>query len=366
MKKWKPWLIGLVGFLILLRMILPIIGLRVVNWALENKLGSYEGHIEDFDLALYRGSYQLQGLEIRKKQSLLPPLLRVKEIDLQIAWRPLIFQKEIAAHVSLDQAQLQFVDSQKGGSKQLGMQDSVNKTKGLKPSWKAALDIIIPMNIETLNINHSEVLFRNTDLKRALPVHLSQIDFHAENLRTRPSTENSLSPVWGHGIFQDHAYFQIKGLYDALAPEMRGDFKIQLSHFKMETANTLLMAYIPIDITKGNLSAYSEVAFSNRRAEGYAKVFLKDADIIAPKQKYISPKHFGYEILSAMGNWLLKNNKSKKIAVHVPFEAEANKWNIDGKKAFWSALRNWLDELKPGFDQSISLSKLESKSLIKP
>ncbi len=347
--------------LLIIRGFLPSMALRAVNWALENKLGSYTGHVEDLDLELYRGSYQLQNLQIRKKHGNVPPILEAEQVDLQIAWRPL-FKKEIAAHVILDKGRIHLVDSKEPDKKQLTMVEEKPLAQGEPPAWKKTLNVVIPMRIESLIVRDSAVYFTNVNLAKPIPVQLESIQFTAENLRTRPSGEiSTLSPIYGEAIFQKHAPIKIKGRYDALAEEPRADIDYQFNDFEFKKLNSLLMAYVPIDITKGVMNAYGEITMSGGQVDGYVNLFLKDGDIIAPRQQFTSFKHFGYEILSAVGYWFLKNNETKKIATHLEFEKKNNEWNIDGSKAFWSAVRNRTNDLKPGIENSISLINLEGR-----
>ena len=74
------WALTTIFILTLLRAIIPLVGKWAINQELEGKLGIYTGHIEDFDLSLYRGAYQLQGVTIKKRVSDLMPLLTVKNI----------------------------------------------------------------------------------------------------------------------------------------------------------------------------------------------------------------------------------------------------------------------------------------------
>lgn len=233
-------------------------------------------------------------------------------------------------------------------------------TKGEAPTWQKTLDVIVPMNIESLIVRDSAVYFTNVNLAKPIPVQLENIQFTAENLRTRPSGNiSNLSPIYGEALFQKHAPLKIKGRFDALADQSRADIDYELTSFEMRKLNSLLMAYIPIDITKGELNAYGEITMSGGKVDGYVNLFLKDGDIIAPRQKFTSIKHLGYEILSAIGYWFLKNNETKKIATHLEFEKKNNKWDIDGTEAFWSAVRNRTNDLKPGIENSISLTNLE-------
>ena len=79
-----------VGALIVLRALLPIAIQRYVNRVLDRN-EHYEGYIGEVDVALFRGAYTIEGLEIRKRNGRVPvPLLACEQIDLSIEWRALL------------------------------------------------------------------------------------------------------------------------------------------------------------------------------------------------------------------------------------------------------------------------------------
>lgn len=114
----------------------------------------------------------------------------------------------------------------------------------------------------------------------------------------------------------------------ALAKKPRFDIDFSLVKFHPKTINGMLLTYLPLDLTSGELSIYSEVASTKGEVAGYVNVFLKDVDVIAPDQKIKSPRREG-------------------------------KLDIDTNTAFWSSIENNREALPPGFDNSISLKNLE-------
>lgn len=62
-KKAKVLLV-LLALLVLLRLALPYIVLRYANKTLANMEGYY-GHIQDIDIALYRGAYTIDSLYLK-------------------------------------------------------------------------------------------------------------------------------------------------------------------------------------------------------------------------------------------------------------------------------------------------------------
>ena len=344
-------LLILILVLVGLRLALPWICLKGFNWALQSKGKVYTGSLQDFDLSLYRGAYQLQGLELRKRNANLPPLLYVKEIDLSIAWRGLLFGK-ILIDADIDQAVIRLIDAKAGEAQQYGVEED-------KKVEKDFFDLIFPISIERIHLKNASVYFTNNDFQKALPVVLENIDFRISDLRTH--RKHALSPFAGTATLQKHASLSAQGALDILAGADELDMNIQLTGFELPTINDILRIYIPLDITKGKLDIYSEAAIRGNDGKGYMNIFLNDGDVIARDQSYVSIKHFFYEIIGGVGNWLLQNPKDKSLGFHLPFYLHNKKFKVDDSFILSSALKNRRNDLQRGINQSIDLASLKSE-----
>lgn len=353
--KIPAWLLITVAVLVVIRILLPPVCLWGLNRALDSKLGVYRGHIGDFDLSLYRGAYQIQDLIIEKRDGSQPPILKVREVDLSVAWRAL-FRKNISADVSIDGLQVRLADSENKSKKQTGGEEPLK-------NWEAAGGLLVPIAIETLVIRDSAVYFTNNDLKAPLPVALEKINLRAENLRSQPTDE--MSPLEASALLQQHAGLWVKGELDLRPKKPRVDLDFKIEHFRPSSLNKMLRLYIPLDVTKGDVALYGELAAEDGAARGYAKFFLKDGDIIAPAQDYLGVKHFFIEIATAFANWLLKSNETRTIAARIPFKYDKEGLDIKASDAFWSAVKNRGDQLPREIENSVSL-KPEAKQKEKP
>lgn len=344
------WLWITILVLIVIRLLIPIVALESINWALANKLGTYDGYVDGVGVSLYRGAYQLEDLQITKKNSKAPAILSVDEIDLSLAWLNLL-RGDLSGDVTIERAVIHLIDSKTTEKKQLGNDE---------PGWQDALNVLIPITIESLKVHNSELYFNNKDLIKDKPVKLSKIEFTATELRTRAhNPSEALSPFTLSTVLQEHSHIKADGKVDILAKSPRADINFSMLKFHPDTVNQMLLTYLPIDLTKGELSIYGEAAMSHESLKGYANIFMKDVEVIAPQQKFLSVKHFFIEIIGAFGNWLLENNKTKMVAAHIPFSRDHGKFDIGTSEAFWSAIKNKTEELKPGFENSISLAAIE-------
>ncbi len=98
-RKWA-WIAGaLVVLLIALRVALPSIVKDIANDRLMAH-EHYDGHVLDVDLALWRGAYRLEGVQIVKTGADQPaPFFDGDQIDLSIEWKSL-FRGSLVAQLA--------------------------------------------------------------------------------------------------------------------------------------------------------------------------------------------------------------------------------------------------------------------------
>lgn len=198
----------------------------------------------------------------------------------------------------------------------MALRNKVSRAWRRIKKWQDAVAVLIPIHIESLHLENSSVIFTENKLKSPVAVRLENIILKTTDLRTR--NKEMASPFYFEDLLQGHAPLKMGGKLDIITRPPRGHIGFELEKFKLATLNRLLLQYIPVDVTKGQMDLYGEVSIANSDAKGYAKFFLKDADIIANSQNFISLKYSTLEIFSAFGNWIMKNNKTQKITVYIP------------------------------------------------
>ena len=92
MKKKYKILIGVVAFLIIIRLILPYVVLYYANRTLA-KMDGYYGHIDDIDLSIYRGAYIINHIYLNNIDSvskIQTEFFKSPNIDLSVEWGALL------------------------------------------------------------------------------------------------------------------------------------------------------------------------------------------------------------------------------------------------------------------------------------
>lgn len=102
--------------LVALRMLAPTIVKNIVNQSLDNAPG-IAGSIQDIDLHLYRGAYQIEGIELRTvKNNIEHPFVTISELDISIFWTKLIRGK-VVTELVFKQPSFTFADTKEEQTK---------------------------------------------------------------------------------------------------------------------------------------------------------------------------------------------------------------------------------------------------------
>lgn len=113
-KRWKIFLAILI-LIIAVRIALEPVALHYVNKTLAN-LEGYRGSVKDIDIALYRGAYSIDSLDIEKVQGDFPePFFSCKSIDISLEWKTL-FKGVITGEIILKSPVLNFTKSISGNT----------------------------------------------------------------------------------------------------------------------------------------------------------------------------------------------------------------------------------------------------------
>lgn len=339
------WIIIIV--LVAVRVALPY-GIKYgINWYMGNKMESYKGHIDDFDLALYRGAYQIEDLVIwEKKKSPKDPLVEIKQIDLSLAWRA-IFQGRLLGDLQVDGMKLSLIDSD----------DKKNKQMGTGQDWKTVVGKLVPIELESFRLSNSEVHLYNRDFKVPVDVVLDRIMVSATNIKNMddkkellPSSVEASARLQKSGIFTGGAKINLLSQVPAF------ESKMTLEKLDITKLNDFFLGYGPFTFTSGTFSAVGEVSTRDNKIKGYVKPFLENLDVINPDEKFDSPKRFFFETGLALSNLILRNSKNKTVATTIEFEGAAKGPKIETWDAFWGSLRNgFVEALQKTLDNTISI-----------
>lgn len=345
------WIIIVV--LVVVRLFLPQTIKYGINWFLGNKIESYQGHIDDFDLALLRGGYQIEHLKIWKKdRSKDDAFIYVEKINASLAWKAL-FDKRILADVKIQGAHVYILDTKYKEKKKIAPEKV----------WRAWLHKLVPLKIESFYLLNSSVEYKNPDLKTPVTILVDEINIQARNIENVKDIKDPLpTTVEISARLQKDAKIKGNARLNLTSPSPQIDGNLKMDRLNLTKFNDIFSAYGPITFKGGYFSAYSEVALRNERYKGYVKPFFEDLDFISPNEKFESPKQFFIEMGAALGNLILRNEKNKTVATKFDFEGSTKNQKIDTVAAFWKLMSNaFVEAIKKSLEGSISLKSVPKK-----
>lgn len=337
-RKAALWIAAVVLILIGIRAAMPPVILHFLNKKLD-QIPEYRGHIDDVDLALFRGAYQIEGVSLKKLAGASrEPFFSAELVDLSVEWRALL-RGSFVGEVELYSPKLNFVVA---ATKKQSQTD-------IDSSWEDRSKELFPLDINRFAIHDGEIHFRDLTRRPKVDIHLDRLEALARGLTTVPRKGEALPATFhAEGRAMSHADLRIDLKLDPLAEYPTFDLDAELSALKLATLNDFLKAYAKVDAEGGTFSLYTEMAASKGSFKGYVKPLVKDLRIFSPGDKDEGGvlESIWEAMVAGVAN-IMENKEKDQVATQVPLSGrfsnpEAGVWRSVGyllRNAFVRALR---------------------------
>jgi hypothetical protein len=333
LKNTITFLVMILSILVILRLYLPYWALYTVNQKLSD-MGDYSGHIEDVDIDLYRGAYQLQELSVSKvKGAHKVPFIRADNIDIALSWRAL-FKGQILADLSLNSPQVNFVDSDKADNAQSG--------KG--GDWQGVVEGLIPITISKISVNNGSIAFRNFESKPPVNVQLTELRADVANLTNIAGQDGKrVASLDLDAKLLNSASLEMSAEFD---PFVSNDFSIALKteSVSLPLLNDFAQAYAGFDFRAGTGEVVSELKAADGELNGYVKPLFKKVDILDWQQDAVEDGdglfQLSWEGLSGGLTGLFTNSDTDKAATIIEITGSLKDPEISAFDAVLEALKN--------------------------
>ncbi|GAB4030817.1 DUF748 domain-containing protein [Spirosoma jeollabukense] len=348
MKRTTKILIALVVLLIIARLLLPYFVLRYVNKTLAD-MGDYTGHVEDIDIHLIRGAYQLDDLRIRKiNGKIKEPFLFVPKTDLSIEWKSL-FKGKLVSEVECYEPEINFAFSESESQSQTGAE----------VDWTAYLKKLLPININRFAVINGKVNLTSLITQPRADLSLQKFQGEIRNIRNVEDKDNKLpSPVTASGDVPGYGgtmNFDANMNLLKVVPDL--DYKLRFSNLQLVKLNPLAREYANLDFERGTVSVYSEMAMLNSKLNGYIKPLTKGMKIFKINEhEGRSVGKFFTELLAQGGTAILKNQKRDQVATRIPLNGTIENIETATWPTIFGVLRNaYIEAFRGEFDNNITL-----------
>jgi hypothetical protein len=348
---WSSIIAGLIVF----RLFLPYIVLHYVNKKLAN-LEEYYGHVDDIDIHLYRGAYEIKDIRLLKKvdkgnQKDTIPFFKSSSIDLSIDWSA-IFQGSIVGEISVEEPVINFIREKHKGE----------NVKSDTADFAQLVDDLMPVTINRFQIHKGEVHYLDLKASPKLDIAMKNITITATNLTNVTDSKKTLPARLVATADVYEGKFYLTADFDGLSEVPTFDMTTSMNGLNLVLLNDMLREYGNFDVKKGIFSLYGEFAAKKGKFGGYVKPFLTDLDVVQWNKEEGNFKQILWETVVASAAEIFQNQSTDQLATKIPISGTFDDTHLNKWHAISYVLRNaFLNALQPSIDNSISINRLKEK-----
>ncbi|RIL01791.1 MAG: hypothetical protein DCC71_17230 [Proteobacteria bacterium] len=350
-REWPPAvrrtvlvLAGVLLVLLVIRALLPIAIQRYANRTLDETEG-YAGHIGDVDLALWRGHYEIEDIEIVKDDGDVPvPLFAAPRVHLSVEWGAL-FRGALVGEIHLDRPQVNFVRAP-GGETQTGAE----------ADWRKTVEELFPLRIDSIEARDGSVHYRDLASEPNVDVYLDDVDLVVRNLtNSRDVSETLVATVDFSAVPMKQGRVELKASFDPFAEQPTFDVDATIRDARLAQWNDFFRAYAGFDVQSGRFAVFSELRAEQGRFDGYVKPFLRDVDVLRIEEELQEQGVLAsaWEAIVGAGAELFQDQDKDRQASRIPISGAGTP-----QVGFWGALASTLrnaffESLVPRLEHSV-------------
>jgi hypothetical protein len=335
------WLaLAALALLVALRAAAPIALRRYVERVIDGT-DAYEGSIRDVDLALLRGAYRIEGLDLRRTPAPAPgPFIAADEIDLSIEWRALL-HRELVGEIH---AQGLVVNWLEGESK--------DPDEAAEDVWQDRVRKLFPIHINRAVIHDGELHFRAPHREPPVDVALRNVELEARNLTNVREEGGQPASIHVKAGFERGSLDARLDL-DPLAKQPDFSLRLAADDVELRALNDFLRAYAGFDVQSGRLQLVTELEVREGRFDGYVKPLIDDLDVVRLSDELgeQSPLATAWEALVGGVAEVFENQSRDQQGTRIPVRGTIDQPSLGLVGALESVLRHaFVDALEPTFE----------------
>ena len=328
--KWLWAFAFIVLLLVAARAVLPSIVKDIVNKKLM-ALPAYDGHVDDIDLALWRGAYRINRIRIVKTGSKEPtPFFDGERIDFSIEWLSLL-KGSLVSECEMWRPKVNLVQAESEQESQLGKE--VN--------WADGLERLFPFRFNTIQVMDGTVTFRAPGIRTQDALEATHVDGAITNMtNVVESGKATFAGFQATAEMLDTGTARLDGSANPLAATPTFDVNITVKNVQLPKVNPWLRQYIKADAESGNFELYTELAAADGKFKGYAKPIMRNVNIYSSEEQEENPLKRLWEGLVEFAAEIFEDQDSGQVAARIPFSGTIKNPDAGILETVVSVMRN--------------------------
>jgi hypothetical protein len=331
----------IVAALVAFRVMLPHMLLGYVNQVLGEKEG-YRGEVQDIDVHLWRGAYEIVGFSLEKTEGEVPvPFIDIARIELSLQWSEII-RGALVGDITLHRPEVNFVSGPSGQESQTDVPQS----------WLEVTEDLFPFSINELDAVDATIHYRDFSSDPEVNVSLHNVFLHAANLtNSRSVARDKFATIEAYNRpGEGDPEITVSAELDTFSKEPAFDLRFSITGLDLVRLNDFFKAYGNFDVEAGTLRLYSEASASGGSFKGYVRPMFEDLEILDLGDEEKSLLDQAWEALLGAATTVLENPPADRVATHIPIEGDFQEQDIGYWRALGSLLKNaFIQAIRPGF-----------------
>ncbi|HEY2800888.1 MAG TPA: DUF748 domain-containing protein [Chthoniobacterales bacterium] len=303
------WLLIVVALtLVAARLMLPFWVRDYVNKKLS-ELKDYRGHVEEVDIALWRGAYRIHQVKVVKTSGNVPvPFFAVPWVDLSVQWMAL-FHGAFVGEIHFERPELNFVNGPSTEDTQVGLEEP----------WTQKIKQLFPLKINRFTVSGGEVHYRDFHKSPKVDVVFDQVRMVAKNLTNSEKLSKTL-----HANVEMEARplragdLRAKLDLDPYAAKPTFDLETELKDLPLVKLNDFAKAYAGLTFEKGTLKVATELKAKHGDFDGYVEPVFDHMSIFNPEHDSDNPISFIWQAIVGGLTQLIRNHPVDRFGTRVP------------------------------------------------
>lgn len=338
--------------LIVLRIALPFIILHFANKRLS-ALHGYYGHVNDIDVALYRGAYTLDSFYINKvddKSKDQTAFISAQIVDLSLEWKAL-FKGKLVGKLIFEKPALRFTKNRV----------ELMEVSKDRRDFRDLLHDFMPIKVNRCDIRDGSLRYIDKAGSHTVDVAITHLNGEALNLRNAYSSKEILpASIKVNGdVYEGKLDFSMK--LNPLAKRPAFDLNAKVERTNLAKINDVFKSYASFDVDKGEFNMYAEAVTKDGNFRGYVKPIIRGLDVVDLKGQDKNDSFFQIIWESVVGGaaGILKNQNKDQIATKINFKGTIDNPETSIWEIVLIVLQNaFVEALRPSIENQINLSKL--------
>jgi hypothetical protein len=299
----------LAAVLVAVRAALPSFVKDYVNDHLQ-ALEAYDGHVEDVDLAIWRGAYRVDGVRIVKTGADQPtPFFSGDRVDFSVEWKSLL-HGSLVAEGEFIRPNLNLVQARDARQSQTGKEEN----------WPDRLEEFFPFRFNTVRVKDGTVTFRAPGIRTQDALKATHLNGEITNItNVVESGKETFAAFRANAAVLRDGSAGVNGSVNPLARQPTFDVNLTVKNVQLPEVNPWLRQFIKADAESGEFELYTELAAADGKFKGYAKPIMRKVNIYSSEEPEKNPLRRLWEGLVEFATNILENDKSGQVAARIPF-----------------------------------------------